>query len=300
MKKILIGIAVQIGVLCGVEAQTPNILKAHGVNGTDTIALALVDSIVHSTDSMQLHLGNSMMNYALNKIDSMSYASIDVHKIPCNFGGYSGQYGSMTDSRDGNVYKTVTIANQTWMAENLRYDVPGVYTYHNSSTDNATDTLNLNNPCKSYGRLYDWKTLMNGDTSSSGNPSTAQGICPSGWHLPSEAEWKELEKVLGMSQVVVDVWGWRGTDEGTKMKSIVGWKNNGNGSNASGFSAFPAGYYSSGTGSFGPLDNYLGFWSSTGYSAGRAWSRDLSNGNVTMYRGTSGKINGSSCRCLEN
>jgi uncharacterized protein (TIGR02145 family) len=175
------------------------------------------------------------------------------------------------------------------MSENLRYDVPGVY--------GASDTINTNNPSVKYGRLYDWATVMNGSGSSSTSPSGVQGICPSGWHVPSDEEWKTLEKSLGMSQADADLQLWRGTDEGTKMKSTSGWIYNRYCSYSSGFNAFPAGGYFSG--SFSYLGDYANFWSATEYAAGSAWARGLTH-DATVDRGSNNKSNGSSCRCVEN
>ena len=92
--------------------------------------------------------------------------------------------------------------------------------------------------------------------------------------------------------------GWRGTDHGTKMKSTTGWNSSGNGTNASGFNAFPAGYY--GFGSFYGLGVNAYFWSSTENSGSNAWNRNLNNGNATVNRNNNNKTNGFSCRCVEN
>ncbi len=80
-----------------------------------------------------------------------------------------------TDSRDGETYETVTIGTQVWMAENLRYDVPGSFLV------NANDYR--------YGRLYTWPILMNGAPASDRNPSGVKGLCPDNWHIPSHREW---------------------------------------------------------------------------------------------------------------
>src|SRR5215469_10890371 len=87
-------------------------------------------------------------------------------------------YGSFTDSRDSKTYRTVVIGTQTWMAENLNYNATGSKCYNDSTQY-----------CDLYGRLYDWTTAMAGVSSSSANPSGVLGICPVGWHLPSDAEW---------------------------------------------------------------------------------------------------------------
>jgi uncharacterized protein (TIGR02145 family) len=158
-------------------------------------------------------------------------------------------YGSISDI-DGNVYKTIQIGTQIWMAENLkttRYNdgsqIPnvlddsewvalktGAYRWY----ENEPATFkNL------YGALYNWYTVNTGK------------LCPTGWHVPGDGEWKQLELALGMTQTEADRWGdgtWfdiRGTDQANKMKATSGWTNwegaNGNGTNESGFSALPGG-----------------------------------------------------------
>ena len=176
------------------------------------------------------------------------------------------------------------------MAENLRYDVPGVF--------GASDTVNSASPFTTYGRLYDWATVMNGATTSSSNPSGVQGICPSGWHLPSDSEWNELEMALGMPAADTANIGYRGTDHGTKMKSTSGWNNSGNGTNTSGFNAFPAGLYGSGT--FHNLGNFTFFWSSAEDSSTTARRRNLDYGNTGVYRSSFYKTSGYSCRCAKD
>lgn len=195
--------------------------------------------------------------------------------------------GTMTDARDGEVYETLTIGSQTWMAENLRYNAAGSW-------------LNPANPCPKYGRLYDWTTVMNGSTSSSASPSGVQGICPSGWHLPSDAEWSTLEVALGMNSSDAATTGYRGT-HGTGMKSTAGWNSSGNGTNASGFNAFPAGRY--GPGSFYYLGGSTYFWSSTENSSSslNACRRDLDYGSTgEVGRFYISKSYGYSCRCTRD
>jgi len=136
-------------------------------------------------------------------------------------------------------------------------------------------------------RLYIWEAALT--------------ACPSGWSLPSDDEWKTMEMALGMSQGEADDIGWRGTDEGEKMKSASGWNNNGNGTNSSGFNALPGGYrYSSG--SFYNLGNHGIWWSSSEYSGSTAWNRSLYYdfyGQVYRFN-YYGKPGGYSVRCLKN
>lgn len=104
-----------------------------------------------------------------------------------------------TDVRDGNTYSTVNIGSQTWMGENLRYEGnSAIGSYEGSYV--APYRYYPNNDAKNvstYGYLYNWPAVMNGQTGSETNPSGVQGICPNGWHLPSVAEWAQLADYLG-------------------------------------------------------------------------------------------------------
>ena len=177
---------------------------------------------------------------------------------------------------DGNIYKTVKIGSQWWMAENLKtthfsdgseinliennenWENLGLsenaYCYYNNSLANAA----------TYGALYNWTAAMNSAESSELTPSKVRGVCPTGWHLPSDGEWIILEMELGMSYDEAWLAGWRGTNEGTKLKAEERWYSNGNGTNSSGFSALPAGIRS-GNGLFSDVGRTTHFWTATEY-----------------------------------
>ncbi len=148
--------------------------------------------------------------------------------------------GTFTDSRDGKVYKTVKINNQTWMSENLAFKP-------NSGNYWAYDDNNSN--VAKYGYLYDWQTAKN--------------VCPTGWHLPSDAEWTQLTNFVG------------GEDNAsTKLKAKSGWSYGGNGTDDYGFTALPGGDRGNG-GSFGGIGYGGDWWSATEYSTNSAWVRDM-------------------------
>jgi len=128
---------------------------------------------------------------------------------------YVEPYQGLYDFRDGKKYDTVLIGKQVWTAENLDYAAYGCY-YDNDPANGAV-----------FGRLYTWEEACN--------------VCPDGWHLPSDEEWKEMEIYLGMNESEADSLDWRGTDEGKMLKSRGRWHFEGNGNNASGFNAKPAG-----------------------------------------------------------
>lgn len=198
----------------------------------------------------------------------------------------------LVDKRDGEIYKVVQIGEQIWMAENLRYNAENSW-------------LNPENPNEKYGRLYDWETVMNlGDTLTSSS-NKKQGICPLGWHVPSDEEWKTLEVFLGMSQTDADTTGWRGTDQGIQLKSTTGWEEsatewvlNDKGTNSSGFNAFPTGdnyvtYFHS-------IGNYGGFWTSSEFSDENAWEHYMSYMMPNVYRGNRIKLVSLACRCVKD
>jgi uncharacterized protein (TIGR02145 family) len=179
-------------------------------------------------------------------------------------GGINFNYGSVTDN-GGRTYKTVQIGEQTWMAENLNYDAEG-------SKCNNDYPAN----CEKYGRLYTW--------------STAQSACPSGWHLPSDAEWTALTDYVGGETIA-----------GEKLKAKSGWdnNNNGNGTDEFGFSALPGGGGGS-NGSFGYVGTLGYWWSSTEYSAALAWGRRMAYGGAVVERSNYGKANLYSVRCVQD
>ena len=138
-----------------------------------------------------------------------------------NYSYEQGCVDTFTDARDGHLYKAVCIGKQTWMAENLDYDVPGSECY---------DSLSSN--CTQYGKLYRRSMVMNGSAPTNANPSGVQGICPKGWHVPSAAEWQQLIVFLGDS-----------TTAGGALKAVSPlWAApNSRATNSSGFTALPGG-----------------------------------------------------------
>jgi len=221
--------------------------------------------------------------------------------------------GPVTDV-DGNVYQTVKIGSQWWMAENLKTthyaDGSAIPLVKSSS---AWDSLGItdkaycwNKNSESnrffYGGLYTWAAAMNGTASSDAFPSGVQGVCPDGWHLPGDYEWKRIEMFLGMSMAEADKEGWRGTDEGSKLKEegTANWESPNEGAtNVSGFTALPGGYRRSGGGF-----HYTGYngtwWSSTEYSTSHAWSRYMNVDYENVARYSNYKDGGRSVRCVKD
>lgn len=206
-------------------------------------------------------------------------------------------YGTMTDSRDKKVYKTVKIGGQTWMAENLNYaDSATTPSLLNRSWCYNNDSAN----CAVAGRLYTWaaaidsaklykdKSIDCGYHKTCALPDTVYGICPPGWHLPTRAEWDTLfTEVDGKSTA------------GKILKSQTGWYKNGNGTDDVGFSALPAGerfYY----GHFDYDGYHAYFWSATEEDDNHAFDMHLfySYADAGLY--SHYKHYGYSVRCLQN
>lgn len=138
---------------------------------------------------------------------------------------------------------------------------------------------------------------MNGAQGSNMVPSGVQGICPTGWHLPSDAEWCIITQYVD-STVDCNFTGYNGTDAGIKLKSTWGWSSGGNGTNESGFNALPAG--SMGIYHFDDLYLFSNHWSTTEDYSGYAWLVKMNYGLPTIARYFSAKNRGYSVRCLKD
>jgi uncharacterized protein (TIGR02145 family) len=193
-------------------------------------------------------------------------------------------YGTVSDGVQN--YKTVVIGTQTWMAENLNYNASGSKCYAEGISGVSADSIAKN--CAKYGRLYNWSTAMNGAGSSSANPSNVKGVCPSGWHLPSNAEWTTLTDFVGGSSTA-----------GTKLKAASGWNIGGNGTDDYGFSALPGGVGDS-DGSFYSVGYDGRWWSATESSAYSADNRIMSYGGADVYSYYNGKSYFYSVRCVQD
>jgi len=202
---------------------------------------------------------------------------------------------------DGYTYPTVTIGTQVWMAENLRTTkysdgtaIPLVVDktawadiYYKSTIQPAMCWYNNDQPtytANKYGALYNWYAV---------NPSTNGGknVCPTGWHVPTDAEWATLANYLGGNGVA----GGKMKTTGTSL-----WLSPNNGAtNSSGFSGFPGGSRYS-NGSFNGISNYGYWWSFSEDDASLAWYTRLNYSNDDLGRNSYSKWEGFSVRCLRD
>lgn len=206
----------------------------------------------------------------------------------------NSQTGIITDSRDGKVYKTVVIGNQTWMAENLN-----VSTFRNGDTILEATTKEEwviagqeGKPAWCYykneqknetiiGKIYNWYAV-----------NDSRGLAPEGWHIPKDNEWSILINFLGSEEYA-----------GTKMKSTKGWECDYdlscNGSNASGFKGLPGGMRFANS-AFTGIGTIGGWWSATESGVKLALKLKLNNYDGFANRGTAHQSVGLSVRCIKD
>ena len=206
---------------------------------------------------------------------------------------------------DGYNYSVVQIGDQCWFAENLRTTtylngdvIPAGLTDGDwsSTTSGATAVYGEDDGCDNYspdidacdetqslaeyGRLYNWYAV-----------DDARGLCPSGWHVPTDEEWTDLEDFISAQ-------GFSGT-EGTALKSTYGWSNSGNGTDDFGFSALPGGLRNGSSGYSDVAGDY-GYWWSSSPSGGNAWYRYLNGYFPDIYQDSVNPRSGFSVRCLRD
>jgi uncharacterized protein (TIGR02145 family) len=211
----------------------------------------------------------------------------------------TGCGGQTSLTYDGRIYDLVEIGGQCWFADNLATDqyrngdlIPtgldnttwqnttgGAFAiYNNDAANDAT-----------YGKLYNWYTTVD-----------SRGLCPTGWHVPTDCEWMYLESALGMSVTDQETVAYRGINEGGAMKATTNWSSPNTGAtNSSGFTAFPGGYRNV-NGTYNFIGYYGLWWSSAESDSYNAWYRALNYDNSYVYRYSINRLVGFSVRCLRD
>ena len=210
--------------------------------------------------------------------------------------------GTMTDARDGNVYKTVKLADQVWMAENLRYlpeqhdDVSDTEPRYYIWSDYDKDTQLGAEALKVYGAFYNWKAALQGEEpQTSADQAPIRGVCPEGWHIPSVEEWKTLSDYLG-------------SNAGAMLKSTSGWsdtwgesKPEYQGTDDYGFTALPGGARK--WNQFETLGSKGTWWTTDAvpdYPLSASYARLDASDQILSTGSSWGKETGCSIRCLKD
>lgn len=242
------GAAVTSRGVCWSTSQNPTIADNHSNDGSGTgIFISIITGLVPNTTYYVRAYATNSEGTAYGEVLTFTTTYVDAQSCPST--------PTLTDY-DGNIYNTVQIGSQCWMKENLRT------TRYVNGESIPLDNTGGYNPCRCepnndsssvtiYGYLYNWAAVMHGASSSASNPSGIQGICPTGWHVPSDAEWMQLINYVSsineyvcendsthIAKSLSDTIGW--TDE--TCSDICGISNHST-NNATGFTAVPAGCY---------------------------------------------------------
>ena len=290
--------------ICWSTSQNPTISDNHTSNGSGTGSFT--SSITGLTSATTYYV----RAYATNSIGT-AYGEVLTFTTPNPYDGQPCTGAPTVTDYDNNTYNTVQIGAQCWMKENLRT------THYSNGTSialgNDTSTTiayryypnNNSSNVSTYGYLYNWKAVMRNSSSSSANPSGVQGICPVGWHVPSDAEWWQLTYYVS-SQTQYLCYIYNSNYIAKALASTMGWDsstetcdvgNNPGTNNATGFSALPAGVYDGNYYNFG-YNAY--FWSATEGNDNYAYGRYLYYDYADVDRYNNGKGYGFSVRCVRD
>ena len=279
--------------VCWSTLQIPTISDSHTTDGsgTGTFTSSITGLAPSTTYFVRAYATNSVGTAYGEEVSFTTLAVPEGDAQPCP------GTPTVTDI-DGNTYNTVQIGQQCWMKENLRAthyadntEITARYAPHNDEGNVST-----------YGYLYEWNTVMHGASSSDANPSGIQGVCPTGWHVPSDAEWRQLTNYVGSQSEYLC--GGNSSYIAKALAATTGWNTTGNdctvgndlsANNATGFSALPAGYYG---GYYGGFGSYAGFWSATEGDGSYAYGRNLYYEGAGVGRGSYSKYYGFSVRCV--
>ena len=302
--------------------------KAYGTVTSDGGMPNTKRGMVYSTSNLNLKLGVSGVDSVMNGTGKGSYSCNLKRLVPCtqyyvrafafndvdtaygevkNFTTLPFSCGSTLTDIDGNEYGTLLLGSQCWMQQNLRTthfadgtEIPVGGLNNHSGARRYAPNSNLD----TYGYLYNWDAALNGSASSSANPSGVQGVCPDGWHLPSDAEWTQLTSFIASnsanvcdnnpsyiakSLVSTEDWGTWGS-----CSSIT--------TNNTGFSVLPAGTWhvngAIGHVSQGYSDGHAIFRTATEFEGLYVMAREFYTENPYVDATAIDKTNGLSIRCV--
>jgi uncharacterized protein (TIGR02145 family) len=258
---------------------------------------AMVDISSTSKGFLPPRMTSVQMNLIASPVEGLTIYNTTIKSL-CWFDGTNWTHNSDGKScgtlvYEGKSYATFVIGFQCWMAQNLNVGTRINGTV-NQTSNGTIEKYCYNDDeanCNVYGGLYQWDEYMNYTASGSSNPSGSQGICPTGWHVPSDAEWSALTTLLGGESVA-----------GGKVKEVgtTHWLSPNTGAtNSSGFTALPGALRYTG-GGFDALAGYAYFWSSTEGSSANAWSRSLYFNSAQVSGDDLNKTYGFSGRCSKD
>ena len=281
----------------GADVFTPDNSALVEIRGTKGLLIPRMTTIQRDSMSSSSTPAQSLLIFNTTSECFETYINNRWRQIWCNCG--------TTVIYNGVIYNTIQIGDQCWFKENLRTTKYNDGTSITNVTDPSTWTSttsgayccydNNTSNCDTYGALYNWYAVETGK------------LCPSGWHVPSDAEWYTLTNYLSANSQY-----WCGSNSNYIAKSLASttsWisstntcavGNNLSANNSTGFSALPGGYRGSSGGSFTNLGNSGYWWSSTENDGTTAWYRNLRYNNANVNLNNDSKRNGFSVRCLRD
>jgi uncharacterized protein (TIGR02145 family) len=289
----------------GYQWNTSNSYPGVGVNTTV--------STLYAQTGLTCNTAYTLYVWAYNTCGNSSYVTLTQTTSTCICSYVCQGDGAFNDTRDGQTYGYVNIGTQTWMCQNMNYSDNGTYTplANGQGATGIQKYCYNDNPdnCCIYGGLYEWNEFMNGAAATNNIPSGVQGICPNGWHIPSDAEWCIMENYVesGTDPGCNIINGNRGVSTGGKLKEdgTIHWISPnvcGGTCNTTRFTALPGGLSSSG--SFSGIGQQGYFLTTSEYNSGCSCVMDRIFGNDYAYshRGVYGgnKSYGASVRCVQN
>ncbi|MBR4784510.1 MAG: fibrobacter succinogenes major paralogous domain-containing protein [Fibrobacter sp.] len=252
-----------------------------------------------SVSSEALSSSSEASSSSVESSSSESSSSSVALATPCKTATEDNcEYGSLTDERDGKTYKTVKIGEQVWMAENLNY----AYLQPTETMDSSSFCYKDNaSNCDKFGRLYLWSAIIDSTrlATDANNPKDCgfqkecdlgkiQGICPDGWHIPTNDEFKTLMAAVGGDSIACKM-----------LKSTSGWSNYGSGTDPFGFTALP-GNIRFNDGTFNYENEYAQFWSTREFSKLYGNTLYLFTNNKNAYISVTQKNYAVSLRCIKD
>ncbi len=279
-------------VACGDDSTSAKDTEIEELSSSSAVEIASSSSTIRNDSSSSSAMETSSSSAVESSSSSETTQSSSSSENISAGSIYDATAKTLTDLRDGQTYKTVTIGTQTWMADNLNYETENSYCYDDDPSN-----------CTKYGRLYTWAAAMDsvGSWSTNGKgcgygstcspTGTIRGICPEGWHLPSYDEWNTLFTAVGGISTA-----------GAKLKSQTGWAAYDGITNEDsfGFSALPAGNRDYYDGYYYYEGNYAFFWSSTEYNSYSAYYMYLYYDGDYAYLDYDNKDYGHSVRCVKD
>ena len=207
------------------------------------------------------------------------------------------EFGELVDNRDGRVYQTVQIGEQVWMAQNLDIGEINAISFPLSDNELIEKYCYGDDPanCEVYGGLYTWNEMMQY------NHDDPHGVCPAGWHIPSDEEWRILEMTVGLTEEETHGEEWRGGNAGGKLKAPGNefWNDpNVGATDELGFHALPAGLVNE-FDEFVGLRTFTGYWTSS-LAEFDPWFRGLAWDNAGILRSVGNPEVGFSVRCVKD